>query len=301
MKKLLILPLLVLLTACVQYYYPETAMEDGVYYAEDDPKYVVYQGGGPGAVYYPWYSLDYFYLGYNPYPIYPYHTGFPFGLMYGYGWSPWWVANRYYSHHSLVYGYGPYYRGWRSHNGHCATCWRRPGHHAGGDMDGLAGNSTDETTVNHKDFIDGVIDADSLDALKSAGGSGSVANSNYIVTLPPGYVSSQGMIIRRNESTKTGRDKVEPISAGAGSRNIVISAAPSTVTAPASALSSRSASVPVNRPGPSNRRASASSQSAGRSAPRHSSRSGSRSRSGMSVPRSRPSKSRSSRPARDID
>ena len=292
MKKLLILPLLLLMTACVQYYYPETAIEDGVYYAEDDPKYVVFQGGYPGGVYYPWYSLDYFYLGYNPYPIYPYHTGFPFGLMYGYGWSPWWVPDRYYSHHSLVYGYGPYYRGWRSHHGHCATCGGRRGNRAGGDMGGLAGNPTDETTVNHKDHIDGVIAADSLDALKSAGGSSSVANSNFIVTLPPGYASRQGMIIRHNELAKTSRSKIEPVAASAGSRNIIITAAPSTVTAPASALSSRSSSLPVNRSGPSNRRASA---------PRHSSRSGSRSRPSMSAPRSLPSKSRSSRPARDLD
>jgi hypothetical protein len=55
MKKLLILPLLVLLSACVRYYYPETAYEDGVYYAEDDPAYVVFQGGYAGAAYYPWY------------------------------------------------------------------------------------------------------------------------------------------------------------------------------------------------------------------------------------------------------
>ena len=76
MKKLLILPLLVLLTGCVTYYYPETALEDGVYYAEDDPSYNVYSGGYAGVAYYPWSSLDYFYLGYNPYP--------GFGIGYGY-------------------------------------------------------------------------------------------------------------------------------------------------------------------------------------------------------------------------
>ena len=51
MKKLLILLLLVLLSGCVSYYHPETALEDGVYYAEDDPSYVVYQGGYSGAYY----------------------------------------------------------------------------------------------------------------------------------------------------------------------------------------------------------------------------------------------------------
>lgn len=96
MKKLLILPLLVLLTSCVTYYYPETALEDGVYYAEDDPSYVVYQGGYPYVDYYPWSSLDYFYLGYQPYPGYPYYTGFPFGF--GGGYSPWHYPYSYYGY-----------------------------------------------------------------------------------------------------------------------------------------------------------------------------------------------------------
>ena len=81
MKKLLILPLLVLLTGCVSYYYPATAYEDGVYYAEDDPAYVVYSDAYAGVSYYPWSSLDYFYLGYNPYP------GYSFGYGYGSGFS----------------------------------------------------------------------------------------------------------------------------------------------------------------------------------------------------------------------
>ena len=60
MKKLLILALLILLTGCVTYYQPETALEDGVYYAEDDPKYVVYQDPYAGyGYYYPWASFDY--------------------------------------------------------------------------------------------------------------------------------------------------------------------------------------------------------------------------------------------------
>ncbi|MGD9021881.1 MAG: hypothetical protein PVF46_08790, partial [Lysobacterales bacterium] len=68
MKNLLILPLLALLSGCVTYYYPETALEDGVYYAEDDPSYAVYSDSYVSVGYYPWYSLDYFYLGYYPYP-----------------------------------------------------------------------------------------------------------------------------------------------------------------------------------------------------------------------------------------
>ena len=128
MKKLLILPLLVLLTGCVTYYYPETALEDGVYYAEDDPSYVVYSGAYPGAAYYPWSSLDYFYLGYYPYHRYGfgYGSGFSFGIRYSY--SPWYYPTSYYGfyspRHTSYYHY-PYYSTGRHYNGYIATPVRR--------------------------------------------------------------------------------------------------------------------------------------------------------------------------------
>jgi hypothetical protein len=96
MKKLLILPLLLLLTGCVTYYYPETAFEDGVYYAQDDPSYVVSSGAYAGMSHYPWASLDYFYLSYYPY-YYPGH------------YSRWYFSNYYY----------PYYPVYRRYDGYC--------------------------------------------------------------------------------------------------------------------------------------------------------------------------------------
>lgn len=92
MKKLLILPMLLLLSGCVTYYYPETALKDGVYYAQDDPSYV----GDIETIYYPWGSLDYFYLAY--YPYYYHH---------------------YYSHYYISHYYGPYYGVRRPYNGNC--------------------------------------------------------------------------------------------------------------------------------------------------------------------------------------
>ncbi len=308
MKKLLILPLLVLLTACVQYYSPETAMEDGVYYAEDDPKYMVFQGGDPGAVYYPWASLDYFYLGYGPYypyPIYPYYTGFPFGMLYG--WSPWYLPDRYYGYHPSMYGYNYYnrhHRGWRPYNGYCANygqCGKRRGNRTGYGQNRFVGQQNDVAPVNDKDIIDGVTPADNLENMKSAGSRSSVSNGRFILTLPPGYASNQGMTISRNEATKTGRDKVDPIIPSANSRNIIVSATPSVVTAPASAVSNRSAPSQFNRPEAPNTQAPSRSRSSGMPAPSRSSGVNNRSRSGMSAPRSRPSKSRSSRPVRDLD
>ena len=100
MKKLLVLPFVLLLSGCVTYYYPKTAMKDGIYYAEDDPSYVV----NSDAMYYPWVSLDYFYLAY--YPTY-YHP--------------------YYSRWNVYHYYYPVYPVRRSYDGNCmhAACSRK--------------------------------------------------------------------------------------------------------------------------------------------------------------------------------
>jgi hypothetical protein len=128
MKKLLILPLLVFLTGCVTYYYPETALEDGVYYAKDDPSYTGYSGGYSGAFYYPWSSLDYFYLGYYPYHRYGYgyNNGFSFGI--GYGYSPWYYPTSYYGFYApryRSYYHYPYYSNRRHYNGYNSSPVRR--------------------------------------------------------------------------------------------------------------------------------------------------------------------------------
>ncbi len=113
MKKLIILILSILLTSCVSYYYPETALEDGVYYAEDDPSYVLNSGDYSGVVYYPWSSLDYFYMGYWPYHGY----GYPFGWAY----SPWgypYAYQAYYSPWYASYHHRPYWPTYRRHARH---------------------------------------------------------------------------------------------------------------------------------------------------------------------------------------
>ncbi len=155
MKKLLILPLLALMTGCVTYYYPETALEDGVYYAEDDPSYVVYSDEYTGTAYYPWSSLDYFYLGYNPYASYGfgygyggYGSGFSFGINYGY--SPWYYPYSYHGYDSpryaSYYNY-PYYpasRPWRGYcDGHYGCNHRGRNNHRGDGHNGYARNRHD--------------------------------------------------------------------------------------------------------------------------------------------------------------
>lgn len=217
MKKLLILPLLVLLTGCVTYYYPETALEDGVYYAEDDPSYVVYSDPYAGFAYYPWSSLDYFYLGYYPYPAwgfgYGYYSGFSFGV--GYGYSPWYYPYNNYGYYSPWYAshyYHPYYPAWRPYRGYCShrnAC----GHHDkkkyhGDQHDRYAGNGNDgQRNPSDEDIGDDRLDHQRSQDL-AEGHNTSVRR--YVSTAPAGYSSNRGMVIRNNESTKISKSKVQP-------------------------------------------------------------------------------------------
>ena len=225
MKKLLILPLLVLLTGCVTYYYPQTALQDGVYYAEDDPSYVVYSDSYAGVAYYPWSSLDYFYLGYYPYSgfgfNYGYGGGFSFGISYAY--SPWYYPYSYYGYYSpwyaSYYRY-PYYPAWRPYHGYYSHYNRGHhkygqrnynGGHRGGGHDRYAGND------NYNPRNRGAENEDRHENPAERRNKGSQFNSysasrvnRYVSTAPSGYSSDRGMVIRNRETTKIGKSRLEP-------------------------------------------------------------------------------------------
>jgi hypothetical protein len=211
MKKLLILPLLVLLTGCVTYYYPETALEDGVYYAEDDPSYVVYSDPYASFAYYPWSSLDYFYLGYNPYPSwgfgYSYYNGVSFGISYRY--SPWYYPYNYYGYYSPWYAsHYHYYPGWHRYRGYCSG-HKGCGHHnkkkhRGDRHDRYAGNRNDDRyDRSDEDLAENRHDSKRRDRAVSDGNSASVRR--YVSTAPAGYSSDRGMVVRSKESKKIGK------------------------------------------------------------------------------------------------
>ncbi|MFT5138560.1 MAG: hypothetical protein ACI9H8_000093 [Lysobacterales bacterium] len=140
MKKLMLIPLPVLLSACVSYYYPapETAYivetvatpapveevayigestvvsvpAEETYYTEQYPEYTDYSASYAGADYYPWWSMDYFYLGSRHS-----HNGFSLGINYNYGYQsrwydPYWhiypLSYAYYSPFSYSLWYSPY-------------------------------------------------------------------------------------------------------------------------------------------------------------------------------------------------
>ena len=190
MKKLIILFMFVLLTGCVTYYYPETSFEDGVYYAEDDPSYVLNSGDFSGDIYYPWSSLDYFYMGYWPYNGYGFAYGYPFGLAY----SPWGYHYGYYGYFSpryYAYHHHPYRRSYKD------NCVRRS------NCGSYSGDSPDN---DHNRFTRD--DNDNLgDKDNDVAGTGNSSIHRYVSTAPSG---NQGLIIRKRDTSKTGKSRLEP-------------------------------------------------------------------------------------------
>ncbi len=263
MKKLLILPLLVLLSGCVTYYYPETALEDGVYYAEDDPSYNVYQGHYPGYAYYPWSSLDYFYMGYHPYPRYAYYYGYPHGFSYGY--SPWHYPFGYYGYYSPLYAsyyHYPYYPVWRPYTGYCshyAGCDRRQNRNRDDEQERLVGDGKNTRRKPADDDVDNSELAADLSEEKriSEYNTATLPYRRQVSTMPSGYSGNRGMVIRSGDSNKIGKSRIQPDKTAPTSNGIVI-VAPSANTS-----RSRSASTPRMSSGSSNR-ARSSSRSSGR-------------------------------------
>lgn len=221
MKKLLILPLLVLLTGCVSYYYPETAFEDGVYYAEDDPAYAVYSGGYTTGVYYPWYSLDYFYLGYYPAPGYGFAYNYPSGLSIGfnYGFSPWYYPSHYYGYYSPWYGayhHHNYYPAWRPYRGyysrhhddryskshHRDQRYARNDRH---DRDRRGDERYDRHDRNdRRNRSDDKNRRDDYphDRYRSS------SVRRYVSTAPGGQSGNRGMVVRNRDSAKVGKSRL---------------------------------------------------------------------------------------------
>jgi hypothetical protein len=259
MKKLLMLLLLALLTSCVTYYHPETALEDGVYYAEDDPKYVVYQGGYPGFAYYPWASLDYFYMGYSPYPVYPYYTGFPFGIVYSY----------------YPYGYWGNYRGYCRHD---VVCGGSPHQRYAGNERGDRQARDNEASDN--EASDDEYRGDDLDSMNPvASGTGRPYHS-YVSTMPAGYSGNRGMVIRSSEATKIEKSRVQPVQSDTSSNGIIVTAVPSlSTTTPVAASSSGAAGTRVVSERPAQTLGGGSSHPSRSSSSSHPSRSSATSRS----------------------
>ncbi len=243
MKKLMIIPLLLLLSGCVTYYYPESGVRDGVYYAQDDPSYVddsyitgsaVYSTGYADyagyADYYPWASLDSFYLGYGGYSRSRGGIGWSFGLSYGY--TPWYAP--YYGYYSPWYApyypryYRPYYSTWwpyyRScrHRGYCGYHGDYPRYdHRGYDRGGHDRYSRGDWRErayrgNTRSRPARRIERDYRNhsaTLKRELGRRDVQTAparRYVTTAPSGETHTRGMVIRNRAGAKNAPRHVQP-------------------------------------------------------------------------------------------
>lgn len=171
-----------------------------MYYAEDDPSYVFNSGDYSGVVYYPWSSLDYFYMGYWSYPGYGYFRGYPFGL----GYSPWDYSNNFYGYYSPWYFSHHYSSYWRPYGWYCpgVTCNRHYNRY--GYTLGNAGHRRNRNP-----------DAEESKVFTRAGDGNLRGNNNssvgrYVTTAPPGYSGNEGMVIRSSKSSKIGKSRLEP-------------------------------------------------------------------------------------------
>lgn len=226
MKKFLILPLLVLLTGCVSYYQPETAFEDGVYYAGDDPSYVLNSSDYSGVIVYPWSSLDYFYMGYGAYYGHYFAYGYPYGY-YGH-YPPWHFASYYH----------PY---WRPYRGYCAYQYNcRGGHRSGGDEryarhDGGGRRGRDAAFEQGEDNITGgQSDDDSND---------NSSIKRYITTMPGGYSGNQGMVVRNSANSKIGNShQLEPVKSTSANSSSVSVSSPALTTRPSARTATNTSS-----------------------------------------------------------
>ncbi|NOR19740.1 MAG: hypothetical protein GQ538_06585 [Xanthomonadales bacterium] len=225
MKKLLTLASILLLSGCVTYYYPETALEDGVYYAEDDPSYVIDSSGYVDASYYPWSSLDSFYLGYYPTVRYGYgySSGFSFGISYGYSpwnygyYSPWYAWHAPYYHYNHYYAWRPYYGHGHHYYGYGNRHNKGKGHNKNYRNDSDYRYAGDHNGGNGRgnrrgEYADDVKRPAGRDRHRSYSGSGKPAPAKrYVSTAPSGNSGNRGMEIRSRGSKDTGRARTHPI------------------------------------------------------------------------------------------
>jgi hypothetical protein len=206
MKNLLALFLLVFLTGCVSYYQPESALENGVYYAEDDPSYVYNPDDYSGVIYYPWSSLDYFYFGYLPYSGY----GFAYDYPYAFGYLSWGYPYSYYGYYSPWYF--SYYHDsyWRPYQRSCHYHGRcRDNDDRDAKDDHYAGDGHE----NHGRTVGGGEENAfySHNGKDKMGRGGYPPMKRYVSKTPNGRPGSEGMAVRNSKPTKLAKSRVEPV------------------------------------------------------------------------------------------
>jgi len=238
-NRLLVLPLLALLSACVSYYQPESALQDGVYYAEDDPAYRYNADDYYSAIMiYPWASLDYLYFGYGNYPNYAYwdYPGYGFSFVYPNepGFAPGFYAfySPFYWRGYSTYYYPPVWRPYRNHCGHHGHCAGHDSDDPDAGDDRYAGNDGQDNG-----YPGG---GGEENAFYSNNVKNKMGHAGYPLTRP--YVSKttaarngyQGRVVKSYEPTRA--KSAQPLAPGsAGVRPAVAGSARGARTAPSAA------------------------------------------------------------------
>jgi len=198
MKKILLLLILPMFSGCVTYYTPEVVVENGMYYADEDPAYInnAYVSGSyiyAGAAWYPWRSMDYFYFGYYPYSYY----------------SPWYYPYSYYSPGYYPHHRYAHHRYWRRHGDYCQpynACGR-------GQHDRYVDNDHDRPTDRRNrggEDEDGNEDPGNRRNGNRTGSYAAAPTRRYVSTAPSGYSGDQGVVIRSRGSSKPGKNRTQP-------------------------------------------------------------------------------------------
>jgi hypothetical protein len=236
------------LASCVTYYYPVPEQSDGVYYAADDPGY---RGSGAdyaAVSYYPWWGVDYFYLGYGYYG-----SGVSLGLSFGYPWRPaaywsyypygyasWyydpWRVSWYYPsyYYGPWYGYPHYNAYWHVHNRYYDR-YSHGGrdHHRRGDRDHY--NRGDRGNVPYDpDRFAGRYGRDRLDEPTERRGGhdlptgygrdgmgsweGTGSQQRRVSVAPGSGTTDRGMVVSSRDGGKWSRSRLEPVGARSTAR-----------------------------------------------------------------------------------
>jgi len=219
MNKWLVLPMLAMLTACVSYYQPESALEDGVYYPEDDPAYRY----NPDDFYYsrvvvyPWSSLDSFYFGYWPYSSYRFgywpYAGYGFSFVYpdepgfaeGYYafYSPW------YSRAYATYYYPPVWRPYRYNCHHRGRCGGHGDHEGDAGDDSYAGNGGQNYGYPGGSGEENAFY--SRNVKNKIGHDGYPPTRRYVSKTATGRPAYQGNDVKSKEPAKASRSRAKPV------------------------------------------------------------------------------------------
>jgi hypothetical protein len=233
MRNLLLIPLLALMAGCVTYYYPAAESPVAVRYASEDAVYDDYgltvdSHDYVSARYYPWWSMDYFYLGSGYYDSgisIGFGTGYrPWYRHYGYVHDPFWYPSWYYDPWYYSFWHAPVhfqysYYDYAHHNPYWHTRYRAYNrrHDRGHDYyydDEHRYVRRHRRADPHPGSSDTLIppnDRGARQDMRREGPARPGPASRRVTVAPGGASSERGMVVRSRDDAKRTRSRIEPV------------------------------------------------------------------------------------------